>query len=1017
MKKVNRIFGVGLVVVLLVSLFGFAAPASAGTLSWTDETIPDTTGNVSAPGTDVTDIAVSGDSNTIYVTDNESNSLFKSTNGGDTWSQATLPSTAAAPLWVAVAPDDPDVVAFVADGNEVYVSTDGGTNWKTALMTVADTTTSNSSTATASSIFDIDVSVAKSGVNYLAVAGSDSDGEGNVWYYNLGVGGYWHETKNCGGFNSAAVAVATANASAVKFSPNFNSDSVITAVLWSSGLTGGSTYTNVTFQMFSENTKEWNDAAGFGSGYPVTLATDTSTNISGVDAADIALSPTYLGSDDVERIAFIGLALDGTTAGKAKAGVVRLKDTSKKLIADDYQINSVAYDGSILVAGHYDSNYVRYTDEPLATTPTFSAARSLKRPQGTDPVVLAWADGKVLAGTSGNESSFCVSENNGKSFNGISLVDTDIAAIEDVGISADGSKVYMATSDTGSTDLSVWRKDSSWQRILSVTGTTGNGFIVRMAPESADVIYVAKRDAKTIYYTQDAGEEKWFTRSARYNLQDLAVESEDVAYIGIDSSASVSKTTNGGFTWGSSKATNLSGGNIHTITSISEDNVIVGSTSGYVSYSTDGGSNWTRIDKQIESGALLTQVAASGLSDGDYIYCVSSEASATARRWEIGTSASWTDLELDGKISSGYSSYGISLFDGVLYVVSANGSDSEMLVSLSPTVSVPLSGYWSTASSAGEVYNTAPSALKVSASGDNIKLWAINNANGTLYSFTDILAKAGPTLVGPADGKRIGVNSITGYANDVSLTWERPPKGRSYDYNVSIALDSGFTEKLPDQSKTSSSASPNLVLSGSSFNTGTTYYWKVRVAQDGPLKSPWSVTRSFTIEPGAEVVPTVLAPQNGATTTKQKPSFSWSPVSSATKYRFVLANNAELTAPLVDITTASTAYAVTTDLAYGETYYWAVRSIEPIEGSWSAIANFSVMAKPTVAAPPVVVTEVPAPVINIPAAPPAQEIVIPPAPAPAPQIAPAYIWAIIIIGAVLVIAVIVLIVRTRRTSV
>jgi hypothetical protein len=61
-----------------------------------------------------------------------------------------------------------------------------------------------------------------------------------------------------------------------------------------------------------------------------------------------------------------------------------------------------------------------------------------------------------------------------------------------------------------------------------------------------------------------------------------------------------------------------------------------------------------------------------------------------------------------------------------------------------------------------------------------------------------------------------------------------------------------------------------------------------------------------------------------------------------------------------------------------------------------------------------VVEQVPPPVINIPAPPPAQEIVIPPAPTPE-EIAPGYIWAIIIIGAVLVIAVIVLIVRTRRT--
>jgi hypothetical protein len=127
----------------------------------------------------------------------------------------------------------------------------------------------------------------------------------------------------------------------------------------------------------------------------------------------------------------------------------------------------------------------------------------------------------------------------------------------------------------------------------------------------------------------------------------------------------------------------------------------------------------------------------------------------------------------------------------------------------------------------------------------------------------------------------------------------------------------------------------------------------------------------------------------------------------------MVATTPELTSPLIDSTTNSTAYAVTTDLEYGQTYYWAVKSLEPVEGNWSTIANFTVMPLPVEPAPPVVVQEVPPPVISIASSPASPEIVVLP-PLPPEQVIPPYIWAIIIIGTMLIILVIILIFRTRR---
>jgi len=131
-------------------------------------------------------------------------------------------------------------------------------------------------------------------------------------------------------------------------------------------------------------------------------------------------------------------------------------------------------------------------------------------------------------------------------------------------------------------------------------------------------------------------------------------------------------------------------------------------------------------------------------------------------------------------------------------------------------------------------------------------------------------------------------------------------------------------------------------------------------------------------------------------------------------YQFQLSDDPAFGTTLADEQVAETGIMPAVTLNRGTTYFWRVRTIAPIEGGWSTVANFLVAMEAPAPAPPVVIETVPPPVIEIPPAQPAPIIEIPPAPAPE-KIAPAYIWAIIIIGAVLVIAVIVLIVRTRRS--
>lgn len=129
--------------------------------------------------------------------------------------------------------------------------------------------------------------------------------------------------------------------------------------------------------------------------------------------------------------------------------------------------------------------------------------------------------------------------------------------------------------------------------------------------------------------------------------------------------------------------------------------------------------------------------------------------------------------------------------------------------------------------------------------------------------------------------------------------------------------------------------------------------------------------------------------------------FTWDKVSGAVEYTFVLSASPELTEPLVEATTTATAYQYTGMLSDGVSYFWQVTASdgEFIIGE-SAIGAFVAQAPMEPEDPPVINIEAP-PAPNVTIEQPAAET-------------PMYIWIIIGIGALLLIFVIILIMRTRR---
>jgi hypothetical protein len=709
---------------------------------------------------------------------------------------------------------------------------------------------------------------------------------------------------------------------AVAFSPHFPSDKVMVAV-------GETDNLSINFEIFSLASREWNTSAGF-TGYPVAIVSDD--GITGLTSASISLAPEYLGSDDTMRVAFVGLTVDGNAAAKATSGIYRLKNASQEGLKTEVNIHSVAFDGNSLVAGAYDSNIVYRSADPMKKMPDVSTVSALKRPGGKNKVVVDWVGGNLVAGTSGNESAFAISRNNGKSFNDLSLIDTTLTRLRDVAVSADGNRVYLVTDDGA--DLSLWRKDSAWERVLAVEDKAN--FIVRIAPEEADVVYLAQRGVRTIYHSQDGGETEWFTRNCNIDIQDLAVESADVAYV-LSREGEVSKSTSAGLVWGEAESTKLEEDTGYMLVSVNQDNLLVGSTDGYVAYSTNGNSSWSKIPRVLQGGAGKVQVVADkNFASNKTIYAASDKARQNIQRWQIGTSVHWVDTFRNILIGG---IYGLVTDGSALYALELNPyqNKSTLWQCLSPTTATETSSSWDSRSTTADTdatdtqvfFGATPQALKVSEGG---KLWAIKtNGTNRLYSITDIMTRL--KLETPAPEFTNPINSITGIANEITFRWKRPPGAT--EYKMYLAYDEDFTEiittvtKKSDQSTVVVPVGPDRAGDTKvNFSAGTTYYWRVRVTQ--PLYNLYSETRRFTI------------------------------------------GTLEVTPPVI------------------------VERPPP----------------PVISVPPPPEVKIPFPEVELPPSPPTPEIVIPPTPSPLAPVTPAYIWAIIIIGAVLVLGVIVLILMT-----
>lgn len=1068
---------VALVASLCVFAIPAATPAEAapGNQQWSAQTLPTNTSNVLLSGSDVTDIAVASDGLTIYVANggvlsNAAGAVLKSTDGGQSFTALTVTNAGANVMSaIAVAPDDANevaVVEFATTACVVRITKDGGTTW-TALP-VGYAATTPSAVAGVSDITDVDVGPARSGTalgrEYVVsfadpttatVAGADVQiiGDTLAW-----------ASVSATDVGSPTDAATKLDYMAVMFSPGFVGDRVIACV--GANSTGG-----VYFQLVNTNNNLQTRPPVLMA--PTTGATtidyDTPAGVaaSSINAADIAL-PTDFDPNVVSlRSAFASF---GSVTPFTDNDVYRIDDGSIRDLdaVTALAIKSVAYTGVIddgaLFIGEYATNNVKYTLDPWVSLPSWKSTRKGPSPDAVIsanamPVVrVSPTDSNVVfAGTTSAanlESAFSVSNNKAISFNAESLIDSVatniVVTVDDFYITPDGGTIFMATDD--GTELSLWKSalstsSTSWSRVY-VDTAVGPG-LVRLNPDwdTTPAVYFADCDpagAGAIFVSTDGGDIFATGRTAPTGITagDIAVESATTLYLSDAATQNIYKSTNSAAIWAtpvSSKA-----GVIRTLAMAPsypnipvEGHLLVGGTTD-CSYSTDGGTSFTEIAGGLAGTGLLQILAhedyATAGADGEnMIYCADSTVGNNVFRFVIGTSTDWDDLVAG--VAAGNVS-GLAIFDGVLYALQDVALGAYR--TLSPTVAVGLMTWEAASIGAAGTLDQAPSALRVKA-GSNV-LYAIDTtgAAGTdiVLAYTDQLATAVTTLIAPADGALVNVDPVSGRADDIQFAWSGMGSGTGLvdDYEIQIAVaDTDFAAPLSQLYGTIAAAvgrTTGLDASNPQLSVGTTgqwvqnltsntnYEWRIRARDqingDG-IRSGWSdPVGSFSILAGGEVEqphagPMLLGPVGGAVDVSLTPGFSWAPIARTTEYEFILATDAGLVNTLADtpVTVTSPAFQVTEALEYGTVYFWAVKATTPTV-SPQAIGSFTTMAAPEA----VVYTCMQCGLQFDSQA--ALEAHLADVHAPVAAPTPVYMWAIIAIGAILVIVVIVLITRTRR---
>jgi hypothetical protein len=1055
-NKLLKLMGVVLTLAILAGLLIVAIPVSAATQSWSTTVSPKV-----VVGTSANVFAFAGDGKTMYlypnsiegITSTDAGKLYKSLDAGITWVSSGLDtkSMLAGKTIKAIEVNQNSATDLVAtDGTTLFRSTNGGQTWQT--YTPPDVT----------AILSIDIAEGVNGGSAYLV-GSDT----GVFLYDPDQGLWLQLDADDWGTDPAA---------AVAFSPNYANDATVVAVeigteVLVRTMIVADANTSVWNVDVKDATLKISNAAIEGKASMIaSIALPSNYNwASSTDRVFVGIGDSDL--TDISTAVDVYRVNGGNSSSTSYAlsSATNVSKIAYTGTTSSGTLVAAAYDSFIISSTTNVTSstptWTTSTNSPFGTNTTDDPANMF--------VAFAPSTTTLYAGAAGLGSALSVSTDY-MSFAGISFVSVSANAnvsLPQGGLSGAGAVTeFQKLNDSGNVNSvgvaanMVFKSIDSgatW-RLIYINQNFNNGPIgvlsTTMTYATDQTIYMSQSDppgttpkyANRIVKSTDGGA-NWNTLSTPGNVFISAYAVIDANTYWIGSAAGVRNSS-------SSVTVNLDGKTPIVMIPI-PGFFIIATSSGELYVSSDTGATFTRLGTlgQFASNPVFSIAEFTfGFNGTNWTVYAVDVASGNILKWVYGVDSSWsvalqasnmpsdsTAPALAGSSLQGYANIaGISIGGGGVWYLQAADTNTKGIFwrAVDPLNVNPDDGYGFApivGTTRGAFGNTTTSGTIVSipnittvtdANGVPTYYTAVygptttNNYPYTWEKFTDVLL-TGPVTSAPVDGSTVGtsLSLATGNVDVVDFSWS-PVGYTGAKYTWQVAYDSGFTNLVSGGTGTTTGTS----VTGLQLITGKKLYFRVKVSD--PMPSKWSKTIGFNTMISSDVNQGInavgrISPDNGATSVSVTPAITWGAVNGAT-YDFKIGTDSTF-AQTADSQTGltTTVYSPATPLTPGKVYFWEVRAVSGTNvGQWvvSAFTTATTAAPttpasttgPVVTAPPVTVV-----VSQVPVTVPPAQITVAPANitvTTTPPATPAYIWIIIAIGAVLVIAVIVLIARTRR---
>jgi len=1070
-NNIAKILSVVLTVVTLASVFVIAVPTSAAPAApaaqaWSKYAIPSTTGMVL--NTTITaggPIAQASDASALYayVLDGGVNKIIKSVDNGRTWKNVVVSGAPTAAVKGIVCSSTEANVVFYITAASLFMSTDSGLNFTQIV---------NAPTGDAFTSFD----AAKWSGRYLAVVGTNmaAVGDAGVYYWDQSLP---FNNLTPVGTTAFSSTFATGTVLNVRMAPTFATDRVVVAVgantatnatlvrmdvsggAWGAtvpdvagiGTVADATVADIAFP------SDFNYATS--PIYFVSIADATAADggiyrvignvATRVDTTVNVTNMSYNGS----FASATGAVLAGTSVGTA------LKSTNSGNTFSAVTLRSfVATPAWVLLDKNYATSKLAWilnvsgTNGALNVTTDASTFNQWSLINETIAAAAGIADLAVAA----NGDVFMITTNTAatdtslwRQLNSASTpwerVLWNVAAP-----AAYANHITLAADYATGKDLAIWftaqaaagvkvstNNANSFTAMTTAPGTIVGGINpVRSLYLLNATTAVVGDDAGTIVTNQTSTgvtSAYWWTETANapfgagYVVSGIVSAGGTnllaVAYNG--TAVKVAKSADNGVTWAVLAATAGNANSILTVTSgpafvqpaddyATTGDLYVAASAGvwrYPSTAVAAVNGWLRVDAGTASVASGVLPATNPVGTASGL---------------VAVSAANTSIEGTGvlyAVDSGVAAPDVARIRGHQTV-------AELLQPIPAAIATDtFSGLWAGPVAAG-----------------SIQLWTLDTTVTGIYNYVDTLAVQGTGVtVTNLNTVSASLFGIVGASTSANISWTALANATGYRVVVNSVPQTNLYTAVDDLLGGTLAGVPNpvvAIITGATsalinnMAPGVTY--NVSIWANAPVSSfMFGTTIAAPLPPPAPATP--LVPTLGATNIAVQPTFAWAAVAGATSYSIQLtaATDTAYASPVINVATVPAVIGQPTvtyswtgaALSFNTSYIWRVAANLTGGGSSAWVTGNFTTEKAVVPPVTVAITTQPQATIIFPTAQPPVTVTINPAP-PAPILTvtqpvitlttppagptPSYIWIIVGVGAVLTIAVIILIIRTRR---